>query len=84
MRLWAVNTEKAEEKSPLVEAIMVGNYTHTAVASPKALQCTHNVGGKGRDRIQHDLRKHPGLPGSAPTQCPRALSVFGNDKGALQ
>ena len=27
MRLWAVNTEKAEEKSPVVGAIMVRNNT---------------------------------------------------------
>lgn len=46
MRLWAVNTEKAEEKSPLVEAIMVGNNTHRAVVSPKALQSMH-IGGQG-------------------------------------
>lgn len=49
MRLWAVNTEKAEEKNPLVGAIMVRDNTHRAVVSPKAQQCTHN-GGRGRHR----------------------------------
>lgn len=50
MRLWAVNTEKAEEKSPLVGAIMVRNNTHRAVVSPKAQQCMHNSGGGGSSR----------------------------------
>lgn len=82
MRLWAVNTEKAEEKSPVVGAIMIRNNTEQWFPRSGYAR-TMGEGQQGR-RLHYDRRKHPGLPGSTPTQCPRALSVFGNDKGALQ